>query len=173
MDEKKIKKIAESPDVEHPTSFPSYTPKLAKKLEPTKDELNGLFGRNFKANPKPLTYRGKPIDNGRFLNAMSQYIANGLELSEGFSKPMKVNDKEIIYGDPNYGDEPLSVAIDDDGSIRLYDMGREYDRYDNVDDLVNQFGFDYFDEAYDNDKQYYDDLDESSPMYDSYMNWRR
>lgn len=161
--QKRISDIANSPNVEHPTSYPAITPKLAKALTPTQDELNELFGRNFNAS-------NRRYDPKKAADLFTEFLRD-TRLNTDYAPDVKrFGDNRVGYRDlgPNYDPNSEFTFFDfgDDGSIQTTNTS-------NNEKIVNKYPtYDsYFDDIIDTEK---DALGEDyKDEYDQfYSDWR-
>lgn len=157
---------------------------LKSTTTPTQKDLNGLFGRDFKAKPKALQYKGRPIDKDRFLNAYALRQAENHSFSHS---PIRYNDELIFPAEENEdGSLVTSLKIEPDGTLGAYDENGKYASFKDVDEMIDYWDLDGYssDEKPFMKKYYYgpqdydeyigvDDLDDNArKTYDSYLNWK-
>lgn len=159
MTEEDVGKIADSPDVEHPSKFPAWTPKLAKKLAPTQDELNALFGREF-------TPKKKPFDRKKSTDMLEEFLRDYGHRYGGYEpKTKRFDDGSIEYSD--YDNGQIRYYLNDDGSIDMFYKNGDANKFLDFDELVDQS------EKWEVDG--YDDEEEKSKWFDPsfYEEWKK
>lgn len=163
-------------DVENPKSFPAYTPKLAKAMTPTNEELNELFGRRFQPQPKQFTYRGKPVDKDKFFKAYSGWGMDGWDEPSG----IRANDDEMVFSSEG---DPFSLRFNSDGTLSALREDGEYDRFDTLEEMLSAYNGtgdsdeenekNFIDNYYNADNSDITDGDKNSDWYQKFLKWRR
>ena len=136
-----------------------------------------LFGREFEASPKPLTYKGSPVDKEDFFKTYAK------SADDRYSNPkggLRIGDNEMLVGVEG---KPTLVRLGDDGTINFVDGDTGMtDTFNSVDEMLDGIGvdqkWDKWKSSPDKDAYgvpyYSDDVNDEkwADVYNQYKNWR-